>query len=740
MNMHHTVDGDALGRREFLARSAGLTVALLVGGRIAVLRAESAVPTMTAREVNAWVTIAPDGIVTIRYGAAEMGQGVQTTLPLILAEELDAEWSSVRAEPVTHRPEIYGNPLTQQRLYTAGSSAVPGYFGIMRRAGATARRVLLYTAARHWAVSPSELRTEPGRVVHERSGRSLRYSEIVTLPQLVTDVPPVTDADLKPVSAFRLIGSEIPRLDVPAKVRGAEQYSIDVRAPGMLHAVVSRAPVEGEEPADFDASAARRVRGVVAVERVPNGVAVVAERIEAALAARRALRVTWTRRSPFRDADSEAALARDLAAAKDLNRQGVSYAERGDARAVLAREARAVEAEFTTDHVYHAQMEPLNVVAAVDADGKGAEIWVGTQSQTVTLGVATQVLGTTPDRIRFHATTMGGAFGRRTFFGRELLRDALLLSRQLRRPVKLLWTREDDVKQGWFRPTTAHLLRAALDQDGGIAAWHHRVACPSIFGFVAPESLAGLRNRDLLIMEESDLKEYALPNLLAEHVMTERRARISAWRGIGAGHNAFATESFVDELSQLAGTDPVTFRRRLLRQRPRALAVLDRVIAMSRFGRAPAGRAHGLAFAPYRASLAAGVAEVSLDRATGTIRVHRFWAAVDPGVVIQPRNLVAQVEGGIVFGLSGLLGERITIAGGEVRESNFHDYPILRASEVPEIEVEIVRSEAAPGGAGELGVPMTGGAVSNAIHALTGTRLRHMPFSPSRVRAALGVA
>jgi isoquinoline 1-oxidoreductase beta subunit len=373
----------------------------------------------------------------------------------------------------------------------------------------------------------------------------------------------------------------------------------------------------------------------------------------------------------------------------------------------------------------------------VDADGKGAEVWIGTQSQSVALEVATQVLGTTPDRIRFHFMQMGGAFGRKTLFARELLRDALLISREVRRPVKLMWTREDDLKQGWFRPATAQKLRASLDGVGRVVAWQHRVACPSLLGFESPEALARTGGKDNLVMGGTDVAPYTIAHVRAEHVITPRRARIAAWRGIGHGHNRFATESFFDELAVAAKSDPVNFRRLLLGENRRAHALLDKIVTMSNFGAAPEGRAHGLSLAPLKNSLAVGVAEIALDRGTGVIRVHRFWAAIDVGLPVQPRNLIAQVEGGIIFGLSALLKERITIRQGEVQQSNFYDYPLLRASEVPEIQVEIIKSDAPPSGAGELGVPMTGAAVANAFYALTGMRLRHMPFDPVRVKAVL---
>ena len=351
--------------------------------------------------------------------------------------------------------------------------------------------------------------------------------------------------------------------------------------------------------------------------------------------------------------------------------------------------------------------------------------------------MAAEVLGTTPDKIRLHQLHMGGGFGRRTFFAREVLKDALVLSRQLKRPVKIIWTREDDVKGGWFRPATAHKLRAALDESGAVKGWHHRIAAGSIFGYVAPQRLATANNRDLLVMEGSEITPYSIPHLRAEHVITPRRARLGAWRGIGWGHDHFVTESFIDELASAARMDPISYRRRMLAGDSRSLRVLEAVAAMSNFGKAPRGRAHGISLSGYKDAVGAGVAEVSVDRQSGAIRVHRFWVAVDCGFCLQPLNTKAQIEGGVIWGLSGALMERITIKRGEVQQSNFHDYTFMRRSDVPEIEVRILESDSPPQSVGELGVPMTGGAVANAFHALTSARLRHMPFSPDRVKAAL---
>jgi len=728
-----------LSRRGFLGSVGALGFAIMAGGAVKVLTGEALAQEAGGLSANAWVSIRRDDQVTIRFGSTEMGQGVMTSLPMILAEELDADWSKVIVEQVHQGAEnVYGNPGTGGLLFTAGSSSVAGYFDIMRRAGAGARRILIHSAAAAWNVPAAEVTTEPGIMLHAPTGRRMTFGEVTALQTIVTDVPEITAADFKPRSAYRIIGSDVERRDIPGKTRGEAIYSIDVRVPGMVYAAQLLAPVEGETPTSVMDSEARAVPGVIDVIQLRNSVAVVAEQWEIALKARDLLKVEWSTTSPFRSAESETDLAATVAAANDTAREATPWEERGNAVAALSTDQGQIfEADYTTEQTYDAQMEPLNAVASVDPDGKGADVWLGTQSQSVSIAAAAQTLEITPDRIRFHAMQMGGAFGRRTFFARDNLRDALLLSRQVQRPVKLMWTREDDVKNGWLRPLTAHKIQAALNDKGEVVALRHRVASPSILEFAAPPRWASANNRDVLVMEGTESVDYDIPDFLAEHVIIPRRSRVSAWRGIGWVPNLFARECFIDELAEAANSDPVSFRQRLLAKSPRGKKVLDELVAMSNFGNAPEGRAHGMSFAGYKTTLGAGVAEISIDRESGQIRVHRFWAVVDPGIAIHPRNLVAQAEGGIIFGLSGLLKERATIAQGEVQQNNFYDYEPLRLNEIPEVEVRIVESGAAPSGAGEIGVPMTGAAVANAFHALTGKRVRAMPFTPERIKALL---
>lgn len=718
-------------RRRFLAGSGAIAFAVLSSGAVSVFRHEEAQAQTKNIKVNAWITIDNSDMITIRFASTEMGQGVMTSLPMIVAEELDADWSKVITAQLNQGPlEIYGNPQTGNILFTAGSSSVEGYFAKLRLAGANARRILLYSAAAIWNVPVSELETEPSEVVHKTSGRRLSYGAIAASAKVVTAVPEVVEAELKPRAEWRIVGYDQDRRDIPAKTRGETIYSIDVRVPGMVYASQKLAPVEGETPVTVNVDEALEVKGVVNIVTLENSVVAVADTLEGSLAARDLLSVTWSQSSPFRKANSNQELVELQAAANDLSVAGTVWESRGNAAEALHQDAgELITATYTTEHLYHAQMEPLCAVAKVDSDGKGAEVWLGTQSQTLSIAAAAQALQTTPERIRFNAMQMGGGFGRRTFFARDLLTDAVLVSKAVKRPVKLMWTREDDVKNGWLRPATAHHLSATVDDKGEIKAFRHRVASPSIFQYAAPQRWANAKGRDLLVMEGTESSDYHIPDFLAEHVLLERRSRVSAWRGIGWGINCYARECFIDELASRVAQSPVAFRRRLLRNSPRGRSVLDEVVRMSNFGSAPEGRAHGLSFAGYKSTLGAGVAEVSVDPDTDGVRIHKFWAAVDPGIVIHPKNYIAQTEGGIIFGLSGLMREKISFVDGEIEQNNFYDYEPMRINNVPEIEVSIVESGAAPSGGGEIGVPMTGGAVANAYRALTGRSLRRMPFA-----------
>jgi isoquinoline 1-oxidoreductase beta subunit len=665
--------------------------------------------------------------------AAEMGQGSFTSLPVIIAEELDADWTKVRPVfPTDWDDKKYGNPGYNYTFQTSASASVTGYFTSLRIAGAQARRVLLEAVAAKWAVPVAELSTEPSVVMHKSSGRRIGYGEIAAFAKVPEKLPAIEEADLKPVENFRLIGTDIARIELPLKVTGKAQYGMDVQVPGMVYAAVLQSPYPGGAPVQVDDARARAVPGVTDIFKLPGGVGVIGTTVEGTQAAKNLLRVTWSD-APGARLDSERALEDLGAIGRDKSRDGVAYEKTGDAKAAMTSAKSVFRGEYRTRYVYHAQMEPMNATAAVSADGQSAEIWVGTQAGTSLLNGVARLLQTERSKITLHQQFLGGGFGRRG--NHETVYDAVRLAKAAGKPVKLIWTREDDLTFGKFRPMTAHHIEAGFDAGGKLVAWHHRIVAESVLAFVSGDPTP---RQDRIVMKGSPAVQYPVANKLAEHVIEDRGARLSPWRGVGNGHNAFAIESFVDEMAKEFGKDPVAFRLELSEGVPRMQHLIGVVAEMSDWTRKRDGTALGIGTMVKDDTLAAGVAEVSLDRATGKIKVHNFWAAVDAGIAVQPRNLAAQTEGSIVYALGSVLREKITIKDGRVLQSNYSDYEVARMSDVPNIEIKIVSTANKPTGGGEEGVPLVACAVGNAIAALTGVRLRELPFSPDHVRGALG--
>lgn len=738
----------AMNRRKFLQRTAGLTFAIGSGGLISACSDEASTTATKPGDVsdplqaNIWVTIKPDDSMKIMFAGTEMGQGSMTATPMILAEHLDADWDKVTVETVAVHDKAYGNPFFGNILYSGGSANVMGYFKIMRQAGTQARKLLLNAAADHWGVSASELTTEPSVVLHKPSGRKLRYGEIVAFAKIPDEMPVVDESEFKQRSDYRYLGKDMPRVDVPSKVNGTAQYGMDVQVAGMSYASVLRTPVEGESPQQIDDSAARKVKGVTDIVRLPYGVAVVGDTVEATKWGVEKLNVEWSKNSRFQRVKTDKLLDDYTIKARDLSIAGTPWNAQGDAVAAVDGAEKVIEAQYLTDPAYHAQMEPLNATASVSADGKAAEIWVGTQTQSLTILGAAQALQTSPDKITLHPLLLGGGYGRRTEFRQKYIDDALFISRQLNRPIKVIWSREDDVQEGAFRSMTSQYLRAAFDAEGQLVGWHHRVAVPSILEYMNPVRWKMARekggSKDVISMLGTEnSNKYDIPNFLAEHVMVERASRVCAWRGVATSYTKFAAESFIDEIALSKGMDPLELRLQLCRNNDRLLTVLKTIADISEWSRPRQGTALGLALAGYHKSLSAGVAEVSVDHNTGKIKVHKFWVVADPGLVVAPRNTEAQLEGNIVFGLSAAMKERITIEDGVVQQSNFHDYQIMRMAELPEIEVKIISSDNPPSGVGELGLAMAAPAVTNAIARLTGTRIRQLPLTPDVVANAL---
>ena len=752
-----TLNGDSVTgmpttRREFIQ---GVGVTLTVGATGVIGACEmspgdsgSTEPELAANDAvtpNAWVSIGADDVITIQFGATEMGQGSMTSVPLVLAEEMDADWENVRVETVSRHDPAYGNPLAFGYygfpiMYTAGSAALRGYFNAMRQAGAQARKFLLDAAAAQWDVPVEELTTEPSRVIHAASGRSLGYGEIAAVAQVPENLPEIPESDYKPISEYRYLGTDVPRIDVPAKVDGSAEFGIDVQVPGMVYASVLRTPVEGEEPVEVDDSAARAVPGVTDVVTLPYGVAVVGETVEGTIWGKDALQVTWSEASPFRDTDQ----ARDLddyeARARDLSFStgNPHWQDVGDIGPAFESAERIVEAVYRSEPAYHAQMEPMNATASVSADGLSADIWVSTQTQSLTAMAAAELLETDIGRITVHAMYIGGGYGRRAEYRQKCVEDALYLSRELGRPVKVIWSREDDVRDGVFRPLAAQYLRAALDADGRITALQQRVATPSVLSFLNEPRWALSRNRDGISMNGAQTTRYDIPNIRAEHVMVDRCSRLAAWRGVATSYTRFANESFIDEIAHLRGADPLAFRIELTQDNPAGRSVLEEVAQMAEWSRPRQDTFLGVALSDYGgASVSAGIAEVSVNEETGAIVVHRYWMAIDAGFIVSPRNTEAQMEGNIVYGISSALKERISVNAGSVDQSNFHDYPVMRMNEVPEIHVRALSNDKPPSGVGELGLATTGPAIANAVFAATGARVRELPMTPDRVLAAL---
>src|SRR5712692_2630483 len=726
-----------VSRREVMIGATGLSFAVALGanGRAvaAVLAAER-----TGKAMSPWVSISTDGTITIMSPATEMGQGSMTSLPLIIAEELDADWSKVSIVPAPTIEAIYGNPGFQGMMYTAGSNAVTSYYTPLRTFGAQVRRVLLDNAAKKWGVPVEELTTEPSVVVHAKSGRRLTYGDIAAIAEIPEKAPEIKPEQLKSPKNFRLIGKDVTRVDLPGKINGTARYAIDMQVPNMLYAAVLRSPVEGGVPDKIDDAKAKAVAGVVRIVALPYGVGVIAEMPWAAFDAKEALKVTWTRTGKAWGFNSEKALNDFAAAARDMSQPTKLWAKEGDAVAALQTAATVVEGEYRNDLVYHAQMEPLNAVASVSPAGDACELWCGVQSKTIAVTVAADALKIAPDKITYHDMLMGGGFGRRGHRDEEYVHDAVVLSNAVKRPVKVMWTREDDVRNGRFNPLSVHYLRAGFDAAGKLIAFHHRKACDEVTAFQDPVRYKRANGRDVISFVGVDAPYYAIPNRLGEAVPRESGLRTSSLRGISHLTNIFAIESFMDELARKRGADPAAFRRDLVKTNPRALNIIDRVAHMADWGRKRDGSALGFTYMNYSGTQIALVAEVSADRKTGVVRVPNVWTALDPGIAVQPDNIVAQTESSIVYGLGFALFERITIDDGAVQESNFYDYHVPRLNEVPQMFIEVVATDNHPTGVGQMATPLVAPAIANAVAELTGVRLRETPMSPDRVKKALG--
>ena len=717
----------AIDRRQFLKTTSGVALFIGVSGilpiAISCKNVEEVQLQLAKHPLTAWVQLSEDGQITIYNPAAEMGQGSMTSLPVLFAEEMDADWSKVKVEFSPQEVAVYGTEGWRpgsKILMSAGSRVTKSYYEVMRKAGAQARHVLLTTAAKHWNVPITELRTDSGSVINIEDDQKISYGELIPFLEMPETLPDFTMEQLKRPKDFRLIGKDVPRTEIPAKVDGSAQFAMDVRLPDMVYGVLERGNLHGAKPTLTNESEILALGGVLKIVPFDYAIGILASSLEQALAAKKLLKIDWSDAEATGFNSQEIFYEYEKIAAE--NKKGKTITEIGNVRQALKSAARTYTADFKNDYVYHAQMEPLNSVVQVSENMQSAEVWVGSQQGgDGKLGVP-DALGIPPENVNIHLQYLGGGFGRRSMT--DFVVECVALAKEIApRPVKLIWTREDDLTYGAYRPLSLQRLTASTDTQGNITSLSHCVVADN--GNLAT---SGIRN-----------EHYDIPNQFAESRGTSRGIRLKHWRAVGHGPNKFAIEALLDEIATDQEIDPVELRRKLMVKSPRALATLEKAVEMSNWDTpSPVGRAKGVAFLERSGTLGTGICEISVNRNTGKIKVHHFWNAIDAGVIVQPDNVRAQMEGGILMGMSSVLKEQITIVDGRVQQSNFHDYQMLRFEDIPEtIETEMIASTGHPQGVGESGTPLVACAIANAFLKLTAKRLRHLPFTPERVLEAL---
>jgi isoquinoline 1-oxidoreductase subunit beta len=691
-----------LDRREFLGTAGGLLVGFF-------LPDSSRADAPADAKLNAFVHVGSDDVVTLYIHKAEMGQGTVTSLSMLLAEELECDWKKIRTE----FPGV--DPAFGPMQGVFGSQSIRTSWDPLRKAGASAREMLIGAAAGQWGVDRSQCRAENSSIVNVATGARLSYG---SLADAAGKISPPSGVTLKDPAKFHLIGTTPKRRDTPLKVDGSAKFGLDARVPGMSYAVLARCPVFGGKVASFDATKAKAVPGVKQVFEISNGVAVVADNTWNAIQGRRALEIQFDEGA--RANTSSASLRKMFA---ELAEQpGVEARKRGDVQAALSGGAKRIEAVYEAPYLAHAPMEPLNCTVDVRADS--CEVWASTQIQTAARDTAVRITGLPKEKVQIHTLYLGGGFGRRG--GSDYIGEAVEIGKKLGAPVKLTWTREDDLQHDMYRPAAYTRFVAALAADGWPIALDARIVCPS-FGFGGG---GGGRGRvDFSAVEGIADLAYDIPNFYADHHPPDAGIPTTFWRSVGYSQNTFFAESFIDELAAAGGKDPVEFRRKMLGNVPRLRGALDLAAEKSGWANKPApGRFRGVSLTNNIGSFTAQIAEVSVEK--GKLRVHRVTCAIDCGHVVHPGIVEQQIQSGIVYGLSAALKGAITIDRGRVQEQNFNHYDMLRIDEMPHVEVHIVPSQNAPGGIGEASTPGIAPAVANAIFAATGKRMRKLPIRP----------
>lgn len=663
---------------------------------------------------NAWLRLAPDNTLTVVIDKSEMGQGIETSLAMLAADELDHDWSRVKVEFAPVGPE-YKNAIFGSQG-TGGSTTIRGSYLPMRTAGAAAREMLIAAAAAMWAVEPSSCKTENGEVLHPPTGKRATYG---SLTEKAAVMPVPKEPRLKSPAEFRLIGKPVVRLDGPAKAAGKVEFTSDLRRPNMLVATVAKCPVFGGKPKTFDSAAALAVKGVKKVLTITSGVAVVAEHFWAAKKGVEALKITW-------DEGPNASLSSDKlteAAAALAKKPGVKVESRGDAEKALSGAAKKLDAVYEVPFQAHATMEPQSCMAEVRADG--CDLWVGTQFQEATQKMVAKATGLPISSVAIHTTWLGGGFGRRSEM--DFATDAVEIAKEMPGvPVKVLWTREDDIRHDFYRPASYNTLRGAIDKSGALVAWTHRVVSPSIMTRVFPQYVKGGVDRSAV--EGASDMPYSVANFHVDYHMHDTGVPVGFWRSVGHSLNTFVVESFFDELCALGKTDPFLARKSHIKDDPRLLSVLTLCGEKAGWGKPlDKGRGRGVACGSSFGSHVAQIAEVTVSDA-GKVKVDRVVCVIDCGAIVNPDTIEAQVQSAIVYGLTATLKSAITLSGGKVDQTNFHNFQLLTMAEMPVVEVHIVPSSEKPGGVGEPATPTIAPAVANAIFAATGKRIRKLPI------------
>ena len=699
----------SLSRRVFLKKSA-LTFTGLIIGFTYEPESSLAVKVENAEELGIWIRIAPDGSTTLIVPSSEMGQGVNTSLSMILAEELEADWQSVKTEtaPVNSK---YINPESNSGQMTAGSSSVKGFWNPLRKAGAAVRLMLQKAAAQKWEIPIEECVAKSGYIYRKNSSQKLSYGELAEAAGKI-DIP--SDPPLKNSKDYNLVGKSIKRIDIPSKTNGSAQFGIDVRLPEMMYATIRQSPVFGGEVLSYDEDAAKSIRGVKKVTLIPNGIAVIADNT---WRAKRGMEVLNLKFHGGKTIGLESQqVQKELL--KALDDEGKTKIEAN----------QVLDLEYEVPFLAHAPLEPMNCTANVTDNF--CEVWVPTQSQGGCMDAAKEITELDEEQIQIHTTYLGGGFGRRG--ETDFVKQSLILAKALGKPIKVTWMREEDMQHDFYRPASMSRFQIGLNKDGFPISWNNQLASPSILKrFFAPMAWF---NIDPLSTEGADEIPYAIEDFNIDYSEVDSGVPVGFWHSVGSSFNAFFTESAIDEAAHLAQQDQFDYRMKLLSGKPRFQKVLEKVMRESKWGRIlPKGHGLGISIHKTRGSIAGAVIEVSTD-VNGMLNLNKAWIAIDCGKVINPNTVRAQMEGGFTFGLSATLGEEITLKDGRVEQSNFHDYSILRLKGSPEISVEIIESGNEIGGVGEVAVPLAAPALTNAIFSSSGRRIRSLPLSKHGIK------